>query len=147
MANDSTLRRIQKRVKQLAAVVHAPDADLPTFGSTEDGARPHIEVVGELPYYVVVERGQELVRDAFVDEDALLERIFTAVTFSMACSFEVRNRIDGEDCRRAIFARQLELLALLDPNWSTRRRAQMLELLLLHPFSDGKEPRDQLDPP
>ncbi len=93
MAKESTtLGRIQLRVEQLAAVIRAPEKDLPTFGRTEDMGRPHIEVIGEVPYFVVVERGQELVRDAFVDDNALLERIFESVAFNMACSFELQNR-------------------------------------------------------
>jgi len=141
MQNQLALARIQRRVIQLAALIGAPDELLPTFGSTEDGARPHIEVVGDLPYYVVVERGQELVRESFLDDDALLERIFGGVTFEMACAYELRSRRPTEDFRRQLFAKQLDLLAMLDLEWSTRRRARLLELLSEHPFADQLEPR------
>jgi hypothetical protein len=143
-SNTVTLARIQSRVKELATLIQAPDDVLPTFGTSEDSARPHVEVVGELPYYVVVERGRELVREGFVDEHALLERIFGAVTFAMALRFEVQNRRGNEDGRRLLFARKLELLARLDPKWSERERACLLEILRVHPFSDDLQPRDTI---
>src|SRR5215204_863937 len=127
-SNTVTLARIRRRVKELALLIQAPDEALPTFGTSEDCARPHVEVVGELPYYVVVERGKELVREGFVDEHALLERIFGSVTSAMASKFEVQSRRGNEDLRRLLFAKQLELLARLDRQWSERERARLLEI-------------------
>ena len=144
--NAVTLKRIERRVRELATLIQAPDAALPTFGTSEDGARPHVEVVGELPYYVVVERGKELVREGFVNENVLLERVFGAVTFGMAVTFEVQNRRANEDFRRVLFAKQLELLAALDSKWSERERTRLLEILRINPFSDGLEPRDTIEP-
>ena len=144
MQNQLALARIRRRVMQLAVIIAAPDALLPTFGSTEDWGRPHIEVVGELPYYVVVERGQELTRESFADDDALLERVFNSVTVEMAGEFELRNRRSIEDPRRLLFAKQLELIATLDPEWAARSRARITNILREFPFVDQLEPKDAI---
>ena len=74
------------------------------MGHTEDFARPHVEVVGPLLHYVVVERGQELLRESFQElEEELLFRVFKDVTFQMAATFELRNRRPSEDSRRLLF--------------------------------------------
>jgi hypothetical protein len=144
MQNQRALARIRSSVMTLAEAIGAPANSLPTFGSSEDFARPHIEAIGECVYYVVVERGQELVRESYLDDRPLLEQVFNGVTFEMACDFELRNRRANEDSRRQLFARKLELLGMLDPQWRDRERARLVEILREHPFSDGLGPRDGL---
>src|SRR5688572_25731118 len=118
----------------LAKAIGAPAKSLPTFGSSEDFARPHIEAIGECSHYVVVERGQELDRKSFTDDAALLEQVFDGVTFEMACDFELRNRRANEDSRRQLFAKKLELLGRLNPEWANRERARLQEILRRNPF-------------
>jgi hypothetical protein len=54
---------IEKRVRDLARQVGAPDRLLPTFGHSEDSARLHVEVDDVGLHYVVVERGKEVERN------------------------------------------------------------------------------------
>lgn len=129
------LPRIQLEVNRRAALIGAPAALLPTYGRTEDGARPHLEVNEAGYHYVVVERGVELERMTTRDLDELLYAVFQSVTFSLACQFEVRHRIEGEDCRRQMFRCQEELLQKLDPWWARRRWQEHQDILKRHPFS------------
>ena len=55
-----TLAEIKTEVDRLAAMIGAAGYVLPTYGQTEDFARPHIEVDSRGFHYVVIERGQEL---------------------------------------------------------------------------------------
>jgi hypothetical protein len=121
-----TLASIQARVNELLADLHPRTSSLPTYGRTEDGARPHLEVQkdGRMDF-VVVERGRELRRDTTYDIDELLYWIFDGVTFTMACDWELAHRIEGQDCRKLIFTKQFELLADLDPHWTERCRAEL----------------------
>ena len=138
------LAEVQRRTRELATIIDAPESCLPTMGHTEDFARPYVEVVGPLLHYVVVERGQELLRESFQELEELLFRVFKDVTFQMAAMFELRNRRPSEDSRRLLFARQLELLSLLSPRWGDRERAGLCEVLKQHPFGDEVQPRDSL---
>ncbi len=102
--------------------IRAPDALLPTYGFSEDSARPHIEVSADgAMHWVVCERGVEQDRRRTHDPDELLYWIFESVTFSMACDFEVSHRIANEDFRRQLFAHQLGLLGTLHAGWRERR--------------------------
>lgn len=132
-----TLDDIKAMVDSLAGKINAPKQLLPTYGYSIDGAYPHIEVDrnGQL-YYVIVERGQELKRDFAVDMDDLLYRIFADVTFSMAVNFELKHRIEGEDSRRQMFAKQEELLGMLSGNWKQRQANEHQSILRSHPFDD-----------
>lgn len=127
---------IRERVDRCARSIDAPEHYLPTYGHSEDAARPHVEVDGPVMQYVVVERGQELSRETFADVDGLLARIFKDVTFQMASHFELRNRRPNEDARRVLFAKQLELLGRLSPDWAEQQRATLNRVLLEYPFTD-----------
>jgi hypothetical protein len=132
-----TLAEIERRVSELAAQIDAAGCVLPTFGCSEDGARPHIEVNAHGMHYVIVERGQELKRVTSFDFDEILWHVFEAVTFSLAVDYELARRQAGKDCRRLIFARQVELLSALSAEWAQREAAAHHAILTLHPFDDG----------
>jgi hypothetical protein len=131
------LEDIKALVYSLAEKINAPQHLLPTYGRTVDSGHPHIEIDnnGQL-YYVVVERGQELRRDFAVDINDLLFRVFEGVTFSMACDFELRNRIKNQDFRRQLFSQQLELLGILDKKWEIQQQRYHQQILAHSPFDD-----------
>jgi Immunity protein 63 len=116
----ASLQTLESRVFELAATINAPKGMLPTFGSSDQTGRPSIELRSGVIIYAERERGH-LVRDRVPDsEDDLLYWVFRSVTFSMAREWELRHRIQGQDPRRQLFIRQLELLARLDPRWASR---------------------------
>lgn len=126
-----TLPEIKADIERLAARIGAPARNLPTYGRTEDFARPHIEVDGRGYHFVVVERGQEIERRTTNDFDELLYNVFGSATFSIASDYELENRIENQDSRRILFSRQVELLAALSPAWG-EREAQRHERILEH---------------
>jgi hypothetical protein len=132
----ATLAEIEKLVRSLAARIDAHDGMLPTFGYSEDGARPHVEIDSRGFHYVVVERGQEQSRSTTRDQDELLRLVFNSITFDLACSFEVRNRVGARDPRRLLFSKQVELLAKLSPSWAAREVEDHIDILRKHPFDD-----------
>ena len=138
------LPQIERQVRSIAARIGAPDDLLPTFGRTRDGAHPNVEVNETGYHFVVVERGEELERATFADVDGLLEKIFRSVTFSMAMNHRSGLRMSGRDPRRAMFARQVQLLAILSPEWADREARDHQAILARHPFDDSVEARADL---
>lgn len=128
---------IKKKVDELATKINAPTDLLPTYGYSKDFAYPHIEVdnVGLL-HYVIVERGQELERKITDKPDDLLYWIFASVTFSMACDYELNNRIEDKDCRRIIFEKQEELLGILSDTWRQKEHTEHQVILRNYRFDD-----------
>ena len=106
------LRYIEEQVRRIARGICVPAHALPTFGSSEQSGRPHLEVSGDELHYVVCERGSEFERLSTRTLDELLYRVFRDATFDMACLHELKNRIAGQDCRRLLFSFQEELLYL-----------------------------------
>jgi hypothetical protein len=130
-----TLTEIRAEIERRAAMIGASaNFELPTYGKTEDFARPHIEVDSRGYHRVIVERGVEINRITTHDLDELLFHVFSAVTFSLACH---ATRVKGEDLRRGMFRRQIELLAKLDTKWAERGAREHQQILQENPFIDG----------
>jgi len=114
----ASLEQIERWIGRLASAIDAPPRHLPTYGFSEDFARPHIEAFGMNLAFVVIERGEELERHEFTETVDLLGRVFRGVTFNMAVDWEVRHRSEAEDFRRRLWAQQLVLLNRLHPLWA-----------------------------
>jgi hypothetical protein len=112
------LDRLSAWVGRLADAIAAPRSLLPTFGRSEDLARPHVESGRDELHYVVVERGEEPSRRSTTDPNILLEWIFRDVTFAMASDRELAHGDPDEDSRRRVRAKQLVLLGTLHPRWA-----------------------------
>jgi len=108
---------LRKKVNELAKLINAPNQILPTFETSEDFARPHIEKQGNEYHFVVVERGQEHQRKRTSDFDEILFWIFDGVTFSMATEIELKNRNENEDFRIQLFKIQEELIGKINQEY------------------------------
>jgi hypothetical protein len=133
-----TLAQIKVEVDRLASTIGASrDSSLPTYGRSEDGGRAHIEVDQVNYHFVIAERGTENTRVSTPDLDDLLYLVFECVTFSLAGQYEVRHRVQTQDCRRILFKHQIELLSKLSEAWSVRRAQEQNRILCQHPFDDN----------
>jgi hypothetical protein len=65
-----SLEEIKSEIDDLAQRIGASGLILPTYGRSEDFARPHIEVDDSGYHYVVVERGQEMERFKYSSDEA-----------------------------------------------------------------------------
>lgn len=121
----------------MAAVIGASNyTGLPTYGFSKDAAHPHIEIDSTSYHWVVVERGHEQDRFSTAELDALLERVFTTVTFELATAYELAHRAGSADCRRLIFQHQIKLLSMLSPRWAQAESERHADILGTHPM-DG----------
>ena len=131
-----TLNEIKTEVDKRADKIGAFGYILPTYGHTEDSARPHIEVDSHGYHFVVVERGRELRRMTTSVLDDLLHAVFEGVTHSLASDYELVHRKENEDSRRIMFSRQNHLLSILSTEWAERGALSIEKILRQHPFDD-----------
>lgn len=99
-------------------------------------ATPLIEFDGHMFQYRVLSRSNEI-EEITGDADKILAKVFSDITDFLASNFEVRHRIAGEDSRRAMFAKQIDLLQLLNPEWASTEAARHQAILVRHPFRDS----------
>lgn len=123
-----------------------PDRQTILFARNDAGAR-HYEQAGRGWDAVVTERGLELERLHLVNDSEALYQMARDVTFSMACRYELANRVEGLDARRLMFAQQLELMGRISPDWQDRLRGEIEAILAEHPYSDLSPPPVSLPEP
>jgi len=139
-----TLAEIKSEVDTMADKIGASGYILPTYGHTEDGARPHIEVDVRGYHFVVVERGRELRRITTNVLNDLLYAVFEGVTSILAYDYELMHRQENEDPRRMMFSRLIHLLAVLSPEWAERQTQYVETILRQYPFDDDALTRVRL---
>ena len=127
------LTEIRQRVDRLATVIGLQHPSWPKYEWTPEGQ--YIEV-DHAYHYVETDRGLERARRTTLDSDELLYWIFAALTRAMAREFAMLNSVPGRDFRRAMFARQLELLGQLSTSWRAKHEKEINDLLVLHPYLD-----------
>src|SRR5450631_4485180 len=71
-------------------------------------------------------------------------KILESVTFTLAFDYELKHRIENQDCRRIGFQKQIELLTILLPEWAGRCGQEHTRILREHPFDDDASVRATL---
>ena len=132
-----SLESIKIKIEELALILGASFDKLPSYGQMQYDAHPYIEVDNfGCMFYIVSERGQELIRQVTYDQNDLLYWVFQHVTFKMASEYELNHRIEDKDSRRIKFSKQEELLALLSSDWRERISKKHFQVLINYPFDD-----------
>jgi hypothetical protein len=138
------LAEIKAEVERLASLIEVDATYLPTYGLSEQTGRPHIEVNGNTYHLIQAERGSEFARMTTQDLDELLYVALSDATFLTAVQYELRHRVVGQDSRRVIFQRQIELLTEVSPIWAQRRSAEIAGILGEYPLDDRASVRATL---
>lgn len=112
-----------------------PDYKRFATSPTHDGG-PHIEQQGSTYAYVITERGKEYERRETTDPDEILYWLVSNVTCCVAQQYEARHRKAGVDSRRMWFDLDVKMLAQINPEWGSRKRAEYENTLKSHSFSD-----------
>lgn len=131
-----TLREIEADVNALATRIGASLNDLPSYGQSRDFAYPHVEVSGGQYHFVVVERGQVISRQSSQSYDDLLYWIFENASHNLAFDYELKNRIEDQDCRRIAFPKQIELIGKVSPAMAARLSKDIEAILQRAPYDD-----------
>ena len=131
------LAYIEREMRRLAQAIGTPDHHIPTIGPSLYDARPYIEIDARGYHYVISERGTETERLTTTSIDDLFYRVSRTLAFSAAVAYEGRHRVPGQDFRRVMFARQVELLNRVNPEWAARCASEHEETLRRHPFVDA----------
>jgi hypothetical protein len=128
-------------VYELGKKINAPLGLLSLPNKPIGDGTPHIEIEDDRYHFVSSERGRELWRKSTIDLNELMYWVFSLITSSMAYKYERKNRIEGKDHRRIVFSKQIELLNILNPEWSSREEIELKKILLNNPYDDDKNAR------
>ncbi len=133
---EEKLITLRKKYQRLAKKLGAPEAFHKFYESAQHDGNPHVEYEGNEFIYVVTERGMRYKERRSTNQNEILYWLVADVTWAMASSYELRNRIAGQDFRRQLFAKDIELMENIDPAWGQRKRDHYARILENNPYDD-----------
>jgi len=131
-----TLDSIRDQFLEIARNLHAPAKCARFNTSAQHDGCPHVECTNGEFNYVVTERGNEFERRKTNDPQELLFWLVSDLTWELALEWELRHRIPGEDFRRQLFRKDIELITQINPEWARRKREKYEKILGEYPFNN-----------
>ncbi|WP_330848026.1 Imm63 family immunity protein [Acinetobacter sp. ME22] len=80
-------------------------------------------------WYISEERGEVYFEKTTKDFEELLYWIMDNFISSYSYQFELKNRIRGQDFRRIIFEKQIELFGLISDEWKVKKEKNIKKIL------------------
>ena len=136
LAINMTLRSISDRYHAIARDLAAPAKPVRFVTTPQHDGSPHIECIGGGFHYVVTERGSEPERRMTSEAEELLFWLVSDLTWALASEWEVQHRIEGEDFRRQLFRKDVELMSQVSEDWARRKKEKYEKILGEYPFDD-----------
>lgn len=131
-----SLAEIEKIIIDTAKIINADSSLLLAFGIINGSARPAVKVDHYGYHYIINERGEEYEHRITTDLKDLLYLVFKQITFTMAVHYELKNRVKNQDCRRIVFAKQMELMNKIDADFGGKLKLEIEEELKRNPYND-----------
>ena len=132
----STFDELQAEYNALCQRISPAGGAYSFLTSARHDGSPHVEFEGGVFHHIVTERGLELERESFTEKEDLLYRLVSDTAFWMAVEYEFKNRVAGQDARRVMFAKWIELMERVGPGWADRTRRHIRETLGNNPYLD-----------
>lgn len=132
----ASIDELQTEYNALCQRIDPVDGAYSFLTEAQHNGAPHIEIIDGAHHHVVTERGLELEREIYHDKDDLLYRLVLDASFWMAVEYEVKNRVEGQDARRIMFAKWVELMERAGSEWAERTRDHIAETLKENPYLD-----------
>lgn len=131
-----TFKEIESHVLELAEKLNFTKLDLlPSYGINRNDARPHIEIDFISYDFVVQERGKEVLRKSTPEADELFYWISKLMISDIASDYSLNNRNEGEDFRKLLFEKEVQLMEILNEEWAIRLNEEINEILKRAPYS------------
>ena len=130
------LKQLQIAYNALCQRIDPMEGEYTILTEREDVGVPHVEFENGQYHYIVTERGLDLSRRSTADIDEILYWMLYDLTFWMGSAFEFKNRVEGPDCRRMMFAHWLEQMQKADQAMADRLKLDIERILAENPFVD-----------
>jgi len=102
-----------------------------------DSGAPHVEKIEDAFHWIVTERGSEFQRKTTTSRHEIEYWLISGVVSALSIRYEVKNRIKGQDFRRLMFKKRIELMNLISTEWAIKLENEIKNILKEHPYKDG----------
>ena len=132
------INSVKSQYYKIARKLSAPKEYIQFAQTPRHDGSPHIEYEGTDLLYVFTERGERIKEKRTKDPNELLYWLIDDLTWSMAIAYELAHRIESEDSRKQYFAKHIDLLSSINPEWGKMKNEEYSKILLDNPYNDKK---------
>ena len=130
------LKQLQTEYNALCQRIEPCEREYTILTERLDVGVAHVEFWDGEYHYIVTERGVDLSTRSTADRNEILYWMLCDMTFWMGVAYELKNRVEGPDCRRLIFAHRLELMKKADRMMADRLEIDIARILAENPYVD-----------
>ena len=132
-------KELEKEIKGRIANV-MPNLELKQIkfciGTDSSPEGMYIYMENDKYYYVFTEKGKIREKKELVTEDDVLWYVLEVVLFNVAMDYAIKNRKKGEDFRRILFKKEIELYSRFGENFKMRKVEAINRILECNPYID-----------
>ncbi|MGY5392283.1 Imm63 family immunity protein [Acinetobacter sp. NigerLNRRAM0016] len=129
-----TFLEIQSKVDQICEKI---GLEKKVWPAVQNDGTPYVLIHEEKYWYISAERGEVYFERKTNDFDELCYWIMDDCISSYSFDFELKNRTRGQDFRRIVFAKQIELFGLISDEWKVKKEKNIKKILERSPFEDN----------
>lgn len=89
-------------------------------------------------HFVFTEKGKIRVHKEFDSEEEILKEILNVISFDLAFDYAKENSIRGEDFRRALFYKEMEIYSRFGEKYLEEKKEEIDKILQKNPYCDSK---------
>ena len=132
-------KELEKEIKGRIANV-MPNLELKQVkfcvGTDSSPEGTYIYMENDKYYYVFTEKGKIREKKELVTEEEVLWYVLELVLFNVAMDYAIKNRKKGEDFRRILFKKEIELYSRFGENFKVRKVEAINRILESNPYID-----------
>ena len=132
-------KELEKEIKGRIANV-MPNLELKQIkfciGTDSSPEGMYIYMENDKYYYVFTEKGKIREKKELVTEEEVLWYVLELVLFNVAMDYAIKNRKKGEDFRRILFKKEIELYSRFGENFKVRKVEAINRILESNPYID-----------
>lgn len=132
-------KELEKEIKGRIANV-MPNLELKQIkfcvGTDSSPEGTYIYMENDKYYYVFTEKGKIREKKELVTEEDVLWYVLEVVLFNVAMDYAIKNRKKGEDFRRILFKKEIELYSRFGENFKMRKVEAINRILECNPYID-----------
>ena len=131
-----SFKEVQAYIYDYGAKIKAPLSLLRIYDMPQPDGTPYLKICEDKYEYIFEERGFVFEKRETQDFNLLCYWIMGKVIFNLASSYELSHRMSGQDFRRVLFSKELELMNALNPEWGKILDNDIKDILKNAPYID-----------
>lgn len=135
LTTDELERKIKKCIAEVLPNITLTQINF-SVGTDTSPEGTYIYAQNDKYHVVFTEKGKIRTHKELDTEEETLWNVLDVILFDIAMEYAIRNQVQGQDFRRILFTKEIELYSQFGDNYKTRKIKEINEILQKNPYYD-----------